>query len=57
MPIIGNSGSAVAGIGTYLASGELDADSGMSAVMQIKAACARISHYLGYETEVTPLMV
>jgi DNA-binding IclR family transcriptional regulator len=57
MPIIGNSGSAVAGMGTYLASGELDADSGMSAVMQIKAACARISHYLGYETEVTPLMV
>ena len=25
-------------------------------VTQIKAACARISHYLGYESEVTPLV-
>jgi DNA-binding IclR family transcriptional regulator len=56
MPIISNTGYAVAGIGTYLASTELDTDGGMSVVTQIKAACARISHYLGYESEVTPLV-
>src|SRR5205823_3221835 len=56
MPIISNLGYAVAGIGTYLASSELDTDGGMAVVTQIKAACARISHYLGYEAEVSPLV-
>ena len=56
MPIIGNTGYAVAAIGTFLPVTELDTDGGMSVVTQIKAACARISHYLGYESEVTPLV-
>lgn len=56
MPIISNTGYAVAGIGTFLAATELDTDGGMAVVAHIKAACARISHYLGYEDEVTPLV-
>jgi len=56
MPIIGNSGFPVASIGTFLAASELDMDGGMSIVTQIKTACSRISHYLGYEAEVTPLV-
>ena len=56
MPIISNTGYAAAAIGTYLAAAELDTDGGMSVITQIKAACSRISHYLGYETEVSPLV-
>jgi DNA-binding IclR family transcriptional regulator len=55
-PIISNTGFAVAAIGTYILSTELDTDAGMSVIAQIKAACARISHYLGHEAEATPLV-
>jgi IclR family transcriptional regulator, acetate operon repressor len=56
MPILGHSGHPVAAIGTYMGVSELDTDAGMGVISQMKATCARISHYLGFEAEITPLV-
>jgi DNA-binding IclR family transcriptional regulator len=52
VPIIGHSGYAVAGIGTFMPVGELDSEEGSAVIAQMKATVSRVSHYLGYETEI-----
>ena len=56
LPILAHSGFAVAAIGTFMSVSELNSLGGTAVITQMKSACARISHYLGYETEVTPLV-
>jgi DNA-binding IclR family transcriptional regulator len=52
VPVIGQTGYAVAAIGSVIAISELESPEGQSVVAQMKATASRISHYLGYEADV-----
>lgn len=56
VPILGHSGYAVAGVGTFLAMSDMETDAGLALIAQMKAAMSRVSHYLGYETEIAALV-
>jgi len=56
VPILGHAGYALAAIGSFMPVADLDTEVGMTVVSQIKAAASRVSHYLGYETEVHALV-
>lgn len=50
VPVLGQGGYAVAGIGTYMPQAELEAETGRTLIAQMRSTAARISHYLGYES-------
>jgi IclR family transcriptional regulator, KDG regulon repressor len=50
VPILGQSGYAVAAVGSFVPADELDRPAGATLVSQLMSAAARVSHYLGYET-------
>lgn len=52
VPILGQSGYAVAAVGSFVPADELDQSTGTTLVSQLMAAATRVSHYLGYETEI-----
>jgi DNA-binding IclR family transcriptional regulator len=52
VPIIGHSGYAVAGVGTFMPVADLESEEGSAIIAQMKATASRVSHYLGYETEI-----
>jgi DNA-binding IclR family transcriptional regulator len=52
LPVLVQSGFAVAAIGTFLPVGELDSPAGATIVAQMQATTSRVSHYLGYESQV-----
>lgn len=56
VPVLGHSGYAVAAIGTFMPSSDLETEMGSSVIAQIQTAASRVSHYLGYETEVGALV-
>ena len=56
VPILGHAGYAMAAIGSFIPTADLETQVGMTVVSQIKAAASRVSHYLGYETEVQALV-
>jgi len=56
VPVIGQSGYATAAIGSFMPIGDLESERGATHVSKIKAAAARVSHYLGYETETDQLL-
>ncbi|HLF76998.1 MAG TPA: IclR family transcriptional regulator [Dehalococcoidia bacterium] len=56
VPILGHSGYAVAAIGTFITTSDMETEAGNAAVAQMKAATSRVSHYLGYETETAALV-
>jgi DNA-binding IclR family transcriptional regulator len=56
LPLLGQSGYAAGAIGTYMSTAELDSESGAAILAQLKAAASRVSHYLGYETEIAALV-
>lgn len=56
VPILGHAGYALAAIGSFIPTADLETEVGMTVVSQIKAAASRVSHYLGYETEVHALV-
>jgi DNA-binding IclR family transcriptional regulator len=52
LPVLGQTGFAVAAIGTFMPVAELDSPAGAIIVAQMQAAASRVSHYLGYESQV-----
>ena len=56
VPVIGQSGYATAAIGSFMPLSDLESEGGASRVGLIKAAASRVSHYLGYETEIEGLV-
>jgi DNA-binding IclR family transcriptional regulator len=52
VPVIGHSTYAVAAIGTFMEVSELESEVGAAAIAQMKSTASRISHYLGYESEI-----
>jgi DNA-binding IclR family transcriptional regulator len=52
VPVIGQAAYAVAGIGTFMPVSELESQEGASIVSQMMSTASRISHYLGYETQI-----
>jgi IclR family transcriptional regulator, KDG regulon repressor len=52
VPILGHSGYAIAAVGTFMPTADLEGEEGARVVGQMKATASRISHYLGYETEI-----
>jgi DNA-binding IclR family transcriptional regulator len=52
VPILGQSGHAVAAVGSFAPADEMDKTAGLTLVSQLMAAATRVSHYLGYETEI-----
>jgi IclR family pca regulon transcriptional regulator len=56
VPLLGHAGYAVAAIGTFMSMAELESDTGVAVLSQLKATVSRVSHYLGYETEIAALV-
>jgi DNA-binding IclR family transcriptional regulator len=56
VPLLGQSGYAVAAVGTFIRATELETDVGAEIISQLKSAASRVSHYLGYETETAALV-
>ena len=56
VPVLGHAGYALAAVGTFTSVAELESVTGAAMVAQMKAAASRVSHYLGYETEITALV-
>jgi IclR family KDG regulon transcriptional repressor len=56
IPVIGQSGFATAAIGSYMPISDLDTEAGAARIGIIKATASRVSHYLGYETEIEALV-
>jgi DNA-binding IclR family transcriptional regulator len=56
VPVLGHSGYAVAAMGSFIPAADLETDTGSTIIAQIQAAASRVSHYLGYETEVGALV-
>jgi DNA-binding IclR family transcriptional regulator len=56
VPILSHSGYAVAAVGTFLPTADLETEAGGAVIAQMKAAMSRVSHYLGYETETAALV-
>ena len=56
VPVIGQSGFATAAIGSFMPLADLESENGARHVTAIKATAARVSHYLGYETETDQLL-
>jgi DNA-binding IclR family transcriptional regulator len=52
VPIIGHSAYAVAAIGTFVDLSELESEEGDAMIVQMKSTASRVSHYLGYESEI-----
>jgi len=52
VPVIGHSTYAVAAIGTFLEADALDSEEGATVIAAMKSTASRISHYLGYESEI-----
>jgi len=52
VPILGQSGYAVAAVGSFVPAEELDQSTGTTLLSQLTTAATRVSHYLGYETEI-----
>jgi DNA-binding IclR family transcriptional regulator len=52
VPVIGHSTYAVGAIGTFMAADEVESDEGVAVISQMKSTASRISHYLGYESEI-----
>ena len=52
VPVIGHSTYAVAAIGTFMEISEFESEEGDAVIAQMKSTASRISHYLGYESEI-----
>ena len=52
MPVIGHSTYAVAAIGTFLEADTMESEEGATVIAAMKSTAARISYYLGYESEI-----
>ena len=56
VPVIGQSGFATAAIGSFMPISDLESEEGGARIGLIKATASRVSHYLGYETEIEALV-
>jgi DNA-binding IclR family transcriptional regulator len=54
--ILGHGGFAVAAVGTYMPISDFESEEGVVVVAQMQSTASRISHYLGYETEIASVI-
>jgi DNA-binding IclR family transcriptional regulator len=56
VPVLGHSGYATAAVGSFMPIADLETEEGAARVALMKATASRVSHYLGYETEIDALV-